>query len=766
MLKKLFSDNWYFSHEGEEHKIIDLPHDYSVTLPRNPHAVCGERTGFFTGGKGEYIKYFNSENEHIFLDIDGANADTCVYLNEDKVGFHPHGYTPCLIDITENCHSDSVNKLVITTYNRQPSSRWYAGAGIYRDVFLWTGGNVRVEPRDLFIYTENLKKNCAEMVMEVTVTADIDTEAEFSFSSETAEIKEKLTLHKGKNFFRKNFMINNPKLWNLENPYLYSSLLTIKVDGKITDETKLDFGVRKFTMSVEEGLKLNGETVKLKGGCIHHDHGVLGAAAFPCAEKRKVLKLKEAGFNAIRISHNPPSTAMMEICDREGIILMDEAFDMWNHYKTFQDYSLYFDDRWKRDLSYMVLRDRIHPCIFSYSTGNEIIERIGISDSPRIQREMTDLIRSLDSTRPVTNTVCPYTYRPSSLDLKENYHSKLADKTVAELTEKFVEPLDFVGYNYLWQNYEEDHGKYPHRIIWGSETHALTFYDSWQKVIEHPYVLGDFTWTAWDNLGEVGTGRSVWSKEGMLKGLCMADYPYRTCYQGDFDLCGFRRPQSYFRESIWSVSALPKAFTTHPSHNGDTLTGTGWHWYDVSDNWNFDEKYIGTPVKTDVYSTADEIEFELNGKILGRVKPVKAIATTDIPYSPGVLVTRSYKDGKLLSEDRLSTVGKPERIKIIPECDFLLSDNRDLCYLDIEICDKDGNRNPNCDNILSCTVDGGELMGVFSGNPNNEDEYGTNSCHAFYGRAVAIVRTKNAGKIKVTVSSPSMENGYCEIDVK
>lgn len=473
-------------------------------------------------------------------------------------------------------------------------------------------------------------------------------------------------------------------------------------------------------------------------------------------------------FNALRISHNPPSVAMLEICDRMGMLVMDEAFDMWNERKNDSDYHLWFADWWQRDLSYMVLRDRNHPCVISYSIGNEIGERDGNSDGAQWSLKLSAHLRKYDDTRPVTSAICCLFSRTEEID-PEDYRldceKMMGDNDFqfgevwADQTEAFAKPLDIVGYNYLYPRYEADHVRYPERVMWGSETHALDFYDSWQAVLKNNYVLGDFTWTAYDNLGEVGCGRFCWERDGVLKGISMAEYPWRSCYQGDLDLCGYRRPQSYFREAVWLGGTEPKIFTTHPEHYGEGFSGTHWHWYDVLDTWTFADCYLGKPVKAEVYTDADEVTWYLNGRILGSSKVEKGIASFDIPYEKGTLTAVAQKGGQCFGQSSLHTVGIPVKIGVSREKERLRADNRDLCYFRVTVEDKEGSRVPHAKNELTCLVEGGELLGIFSGDPKNEDEYTTNRCHAFEGRALVIVRTKTPGTVTVTVGSPGLFNG-------
>ena len=746
MKKTLISKGW-FLHAPHFHGQVDLPNDYAVTAPRDPHAPGGGDNGYFVCGNGHYRKEleFADPDRHYILDVDGAYMNTEVKLNDYILVKHPHGYTPMLVDLTGRIRFGA-NSLELTTRALQPSSRWYTGAGLYRDVFLWEGGDIRIEPWDKFITTPTLDtvkavyEISADREADVTVKADVlDGEDVMAAAEETVRVSAD-----GKTKVELEISLPNARLWDTENPYLYTLRAVILENGVVADTDETRFGVRTVTADMDNGLRINGKTVKLRGGCIHHDHGVLGAADYPAACRRKLTKLREAGFNAVRIAHNPPSLNLLEICDEIGMIVMDEAFDCWRRFKGGEyNYHFWFDDWWERDIAYMVLRDRNHPCVIAYSTGNEIPECVrpeGGEWSGKLAAE----VRKYDSTRFVT---C------GSFQVEDDNAGNIG----------YYEPFDICGYNYLYFRYASDRVKYPNRIIWGSETQVLRFYDSWKATVENSHVLGDFTWTCYDNLGEAGMGKYAWDRDGRMEGIGIAPYPWRACYQGDFDLCGYRRPQSYFREAIWRENTEPRIFTTHPEHYGEGFTGTGWHWYDVLDTWTFDDRYIGSPVKCDVYTLADEIVWYVNGREVGRSSPVKAIATLDIPYEKGRIEAVAYKDGAECGRSSLRTVGAAAKLTVTPETDFLRADNRDLCYLDITVTDTEGNRIPDAKNQLRCLVNGGALLGIFSGDPANEDQYGSDTCHAYEGRAVAIIRANAPGKVKVLVLSDGLASAAATV---
>lgn len=771
MLKRLISEDWFFKGDKGDYNKVDLPHDYQVKMKRDADIPNGWDNGYYPTSRGTYVKHLTlSKDTHYVLDVDGAYMNTRVILNENTIINHPYGFTPILVDLTPFT-IEGTNKLKITTNPLPISARWYTGNGIYRDVFLWEGGRVRIEPWDYFI-TTSINGEDAEVKISFTVRSDVVGPVSFDFSinekggKTVSRGKLERSVVVGENRFEYALSVKNALLWDTDTPNLYEMTVNISVNGEVTDTTIATFGIREIRVSAAEGLILNGKPIKLRGGCIHHDHGVLGAAAYPAAEERKVRLLKNCGFNAIRTAHNPPSLAFLEACDKLGVIVMDEAFDTWRMPKVQNDYHLFFEDWALRDISYMVLRDRNHPCVFSYSIGNEIYEIDGTYGSGKWARLLSEKIREYDTTRLVTSGLQKDFLRREKageeIDPPE-YKRYLTDRfmktevaEVNDITADYEATLDIVGNNYYYDRYEKDHEYSPDKVIWGSETMAIFFHDSWKKAERLPYVLGDFTWVAFDNMGEVGCGRFLWEREGIVKGLGPSPYPWRTCYQGDCELTGKRRPQSYFREMTWRENTEPRIFVTHPEHYGEGFSGTKWHWYDVRECWSYDDKYIGKPIKAETYTKADEIEWILNGRSVGKSVPEKGIAAIDTIYEPGEICAIAYKDGAEVSRYALRSFGKPERIILSPEKDKLIADGRDLLYVRVRVTDGDGTIVDSYSRALRCGVDGGELMGFFSGDPKNEDQYGSDSCHAFGGEALLIVRAKKKGEITIRVCAEEL----------
>jgi len=782
MLKRLISKDWFYSENAQDFERIDLPLDTSVSKKRSVNEPGGKNNGFFPDHGGVYVKHLNFDaGTHYLLDLDGSYMNTQIFLNENYVAFHPYGYTPFLAELTPYILENRINKLRIILNPFHSTSRWYTGNGIYRDVFLWEGGKVRMEPWNMFVSTVSADETAAKLRLRYTLTADTAETVSVRFSvltsAEECVRTEELTLElpEGKSEHELFLDLSGPLLWDTENPNLYTLKTEISVGDTLTDTAYNTFGIRTVTADAKNGLRLNGKRLKLRGGCIHHDHGVLGSAAFPAAEERKVRLLKEAGYNAIRCAHNPPSLAFLEVCDRLGMVVMDEAFDSWNKRKTQNDYHMFFEDWWKRDISYMVKRDRNHPCIFSYSIGNEILEIDGTSDAAGWAKRLADEVRKYDDTKFVTSGIQKgFARHPKAEPIDpEEYRQYVAEKfntidatQLNAVTLGYEQALDIIGCNYYYNFYDFEHEMYPDRVLWSSETQVRSLCASWKFVEESTFVIGDFTWTAYDNMGEVGVGRGIWARDGIFRRVPFGDYPWRTCHQGDYDLCGYRRPQSYFREAVWIGGKEPRIFTTDPEHFHEGVSGSMHHWYDVEENWTFDDKYVGRPITVETYTDAEEVLWLINGREVGRTPVKDCIARMDTIYEKGEITAVACKAGAECSRYTLSTVGEKCAVNVVPEKDELLADNRDLCYLRISIVDGQNRLVVAGESEIRCLVENGELLGIFSGNPASEDQYGSDTCHTFGGRAVAIVRAKDPGTVKVHVYTDNLAPGHADITAK
>lgn len=764
--------------EGEK---TDLPHDFILGKKRCADAPGGPGNGYFGEGQGNYKKTLDIlaewKEDTVLLDVDGAYMNLEVVLNGEVLGIHPYGYTPYQVDLTPALRFDGrKNKLKLSVQSRQPSSRWYSGGGLYRDVCLWVGNPVHIRPWDVFVTTPEVSEKTALVQMDVTVT----TPKEGTWTllcrvldangAETASARQEISGN-GKVKSSVQLQVDEPHLWDTDTPYLYTYEVSVLDQDTVLDTAKDTFGIRTIAVDAQNGFRLNGKQINLKGGCLHHDNGLLGAAAYPKAEERKIRLLKEAGYNAVRISHYPPSLAMLQVCDRLGMLLLDELTDVWRVSKVPMDYHLYFEDWWERDMEYMILRDRNHPCVITYSIGNEIPERDGSNHGAEWSAKLAKKVRSMDPTRFVLSAICGLFPDMEDDELHAvggNFEANLAndDERWTNDTAAYAEPLDIVGYNYLPHLYEPTHERFPNRVMCGTETHAFTTYDYWKKVEDLPYVIGDFIWACVDYLGEVGVGKVYWESAHEDFNF-MTPYPWRSSWQSDIDLTGEYRPQSIYRQIMWGNTALSGIFTTHPKHYKENFTGTQWHWYDVNDSWTFTDEWLGKPVKVDVYGAGDEAEFILNGRSLGRVPFEKLIATMDIDYEPGSLEGIIYKEGKEISRCRIFTTGAPCRLEMVPEEDSYAADGKDLMYVRINICDADGNRVMDDETEITVDIEGvGEFVSLGSANPCTEDQLLAPVCHLYRGSAVLILKSSTAGETKITVSADGMKDADIVVTAK
>ncbi|MDR0395760.1 MAG: DUF4982 domain-containing protein [Oscillospiraceae bacterium] len=786
---------------------VDLPDDFILNLQRTPDAVSGAASGFFPGGSALYTKNIDVPLEwsgrSALLDIDGAYMNAEVKLNGQSLGVHPYGYTPWQIDVTDALIHGEANELEIATRCVQPNSRWYSGGGLYREVGLWLGGPVHIKPWDVFVSTAGASERTATARVSAYITNAL---------SEPLRAKARATV--GDQFVEKyidlppasrqiadfDVTISNPKLWSAESPNLVDLIVSVETDQG-GDEHRARVGIRNIEIDAKRGMRVNGVPVKLRGGCIHHDNALLGAAAYPRAEERKIQLLKEQGYNAIRCAHNPPSSALLDACDALGMYVLDETFDCWVLGKNDQDYHLYFRDWWKRDTEAMVLRDRNHPCVFCWSIGNEVIELGGVSDGSEWADKQARVIRSLDPTRPVTAAFFawirsarakgePSRTSGSRPDLGFDMDRMLNDPSVsaeeihafmlsrqdmsmmdgvvdgedvfARISSASADALDAAGYNYLYKRYALDAKRFPDRVIIATETHASNTYDYYRAMMDNPNVIGDFIWTAYDNLGEAGAGRVMRGVKDLKEGM-LGPWPWLSCFQGDLDLDGNRRPQSYYRGIMWGMDDGIHLFVKPPEHVGATDYGLGWQWDDVCQSWTWPE-WIGKPIDVQAYADCDEVEFILNGKSVGTSKPDKLKAYASLEYQPGALEAVARRGGKIVARTVLRTAGAPARIELTADRANIDADGMDLCFIKARLTDSDGATVPTDAVELSVRVEGGALAGFGSGNPRTDENYGTGKRRVWNGQALIAVRAPSAaGEITVTVSGAGLPRAALNI---
>lgn len=759
-MRKRLDKKWRFYPGGEspffgvnnEGMEVNLPHDFSIIQKRNPDSKGGAANAFFPGGLGCYKKSIyipeDWKGKDVLLEFEGIYMNAEIRFNKQLVARHIYGYTGFFVNLTPCVRYNAENEISVNVNNDTlPNSRWYSGSGIYRHVWLEVRDPVHIAPWGVYVTTPVVSPLHSVVQTETTLENGLSQKVTVTLRSrlidksgaQVTSTENRIDLPaNGKSEVKQLLDVGHTHLWSVDNPYLYILKSEIIQNNAVIDEKLTSVGIRTLSFDAKQGFRLNGKIVKLKGACVHHDCGLLGSAAYDRAEERKVELLKANGFNAIRCAHNPPSPAFLDACDRLGILVIDEAFDCWREAKNPNDYGVFFDMCWENDLSSMLLRDRNHPCIIMWSTGNEILERDGRSDGYRLAKDLADFVRLFDKTRAVTNALCPIPGINDKVDQESLVHN--GDQW-GELTEKFIEPLDVAGYNYLRHRYEYDGEKYPNRIICGTESYPSQVFENWEQVQKNPHVIGDFVWTGIDYLGESGIGR-VWYGE---RKSYLGEYPWHTAFCGDFDICGFKRPQSYYRDCVWGISKAPYIAVYNPEHYGQSVGGTPWSWPDVVSSWDW-PGFEGKPVAVEVYCVDDEVELFLNGKSLGRKaagKENKYKVLYETVYEKGELVAVGYADGNITAKTVLKTAKNPVGIRLTPDREILDRGEGDLSYVTVEIVDEDGNIAVTDERDIFFAVCGpGSLLAVGNSNPVSEEMYVGNHRRAYRGRAMAVVRSE------------------------
>ncbi len=723
-------------------RVLDLPHDWSIELDRSPDNPSGVSNGWFAMGRAWYIKEFEApeawRGKKVMIEFEGVYMNAEVWLNDNFLGRHPYGYTTFTYDLAPYLKFGGQNKLVVRVDNSgQTNSRWYSGSGIYRPVSLYIGELVHVAHWGVAVTTPEISAEQAVVHIETKLENESDSAREVVLESHVyapdggllATGEAQLVLQPGRDHvLGQDLRVRKPVLWSPETPALYRLETVVRSSDQPADTETTFFGIRSLAYSAEQGFLLNGKSVLLKGGCVHHDDGVMGAASYPDSEERKVRLLKDSGFNAIRCAHNPPAPSFLDACDRLGMLVIDESFDCWREGKNPFDYHVAFDDWWQRDTASMVMRDRNHPSVVIWSIGNEVLERDGRSNGSALARMQAELVRQLDPTRPVTAAI---------------NNVRNSDGRTWESTDGVFAALDIGGYNYLWEKYPADHERKPQRIMMGTESFPLEAYDNWMHVVELPYVIGDFVWTSMDYLGESGIGR-VYIETDPERPAFLGEYPWHQAYCGDIDLAGFKRPQSYYRDILWG-NGEPLYIAVHtPLPEGPTYKISRWGWPDVAASWTWPGRE-GQTFQVDIYSAFPSVELFLNGSSLGMkniTSQDKLIATFEVPYEPGELKVVGYEDGRAAAEKSIATVQAPAAIRLAPEKETIQAAPESLVFVIVEVVDENGFVNPNADHPIYFTVKGnGVIAAVGSGNPTSTESYRGNQRRAFHGRCVVVVKS-------------------------
>ncbi len=757
-----FNDNWAFSlgdapaasrtdYDDSQWRRLTLPHDWSIEMAFDKSATSGNDGGYLPTGAGWYrntIDYTpDMEGKKIQLYFEGAYMKSDVYVNGKLAGANPYGYSSFFIDLTPYLTPGNNIVAVRVDNSMQKNCRWYSGSGIYRNVWLIQSDMAHIANWGVSITTPDL--NTAKVSTTVENESDEARNIVVKTIIDGKEQSTPLSLAAGQtSVVEQTFSVPNAKNWSPDAPNLYAASVMIEENGQIIDAVEQKFGFRTISWSADGGFVLNGEPIVLNGSCVHHDNGILGAAAYDRAEEKRVELLKDAGFNAVRTSHNIPSEAFLNACDQIGLLVIDEPFDCWRDAKNDHDYHTLFDVNWQKDLDVMIMRDRNHPSVICWSIGNEVIERDRI-EVVTTARNLAGRCRALDPTRPVTSALACWgkdwkTYDP------------------------LAEAHDIVGYNYMIQESESDHLRNPGRVMWQTESYPNDAWRNYRKVKDHSYIIGDFVWTGMDYIGESGIGR--WYYQGDVAGEHYERplYPWHASYCGDIDLTGLRKPISHYRSMLWNEDGehLYIAVREPNRYVGDIRT-TLWGTWPTFESWNW-PGHEGKDIEVEVYSHYPVVRLYLNGQPVEEKNTDEMKAVFTLPYQPGTLMAEGIENGVVKETKTLQTAASAASIRLSADRSTLAADPGDLSYVVIELVDKNGVVVATADNMLTVTVTGNAtLLALGNADIKDEDQYIDSKHKAWKGRALAVVRSNgHPGNATVKVSSPGFRTRTLSLKIE
>lgn len=757
--KTLIDSSWKFflgdeqaasksDYNDSKWRIVNLPHDWSIEHSIDEKALSGNDGGYRVAGIAWYRKELMVpaalKEEKVYLYFEGVYMNSSIYVNGQLIGGHPYGYTSFFCDATSAIIPDKKNVVAVRVDNsQQKNCRWYSGSGIYRHVWLIHTPKVHIENWGVAVHTPQVSASQATVQVKTMLNNETPVDKEVKVTVKVADAEDAVSTviipARGKKEVIQKLKVSHPKLWDINAPNLYDAHISILDNDKIIDTYSQSFGIRTIHYSVK-GFFLNGRKLDLNGGCVHHDNGILGAAAFDRAEFRKVQMMKSAGFNALRTSHNLPSEAFLEACDCLGMLVIDEAFDGWRESKTPHDYASLFDKYWQQDIEGMVLRDLNHPSIIAWSIGNEVIERKKI-EVVTTAHKLASKIREYDN-RPITSALAAW-------------------DSAWEIYDPLAAELDITGYNYMIHKHAEDHQRVPDRVMWQTESYAKDTYQNWSLVHDFDYIIGDFIWTGIDYLGESGIGR--WWYDGDVPGEHYERplYPWHAAYCGDIDLTGWRKPISHYRNLLYNdTEKLYMAVREPDGYYGKIRTGL-WTAYPTWESWNW-PGHEGKNIEVEVYSKYPIVRLYLDDKlvgekVVGRETEMKAVFS--LPFKPGTLKVEGVENGVVKDAKMLSSASEPVAIRTKVENREMKADGTDLSFVQIEIVDREGRVCPNASVELEAIVTGsGVLAALGNADIKDPDTYADQIHKSWKGRALAVVRsTKKAGKVKLTIKSKGLK---------
>ena len=727
---------------------VQLPHDWSIEGPFDKKNPAGKRGGFLPGGIGWYRKHFQlspqDKDKKIFIQFDGIYQNSEVWINGHSLGIRPYGYTSFQRELTPYVKFGADNVLAVRVDNSdQPNSRWYTGSGIYRHVWLTVTDKLHVDHWGTYVTTPQISpdkaivrvrtkiknsydqtKNCSLVTIILNGRGQVVAKVSTPYSVSTQSVYE----------VDQKIEVLNPALWSIDSPALYSARSVLKDEQSIYDEYETSFGIREIRFDKDKGFLINGQSVKMKGVCIHHDAGCLGAAVPDRALERRLEVLKSIGCNAIRTSHNPPSPELLDMCDRMGFVVIDEAFDKWGG-----SVSPWFTEWWKMDLQDMLQRDRNHPSVILWSMGNEVKGQ----GSPKFMKQlkkMVEFTHQFEPTRPVTLALRPEKIKSR----REN----------ARFVANIAKAVDVICCNYQEQWFEDYRKEYPEIVIIASESYvyyrgkgdthkAFEPLNPWLETAKHDYVVGTFYWTGIDYLGEAGAG-----------------WPYHGWNCSLIDTCGFVRPVSYLQKSFWSDKPMVHIAVMDDSLDVPIAVKAHWGWPKMASHWNLPQ-LNGKEVKVVTFTNCPAVELLLNGKSVGTKQledfPDKMI-TWKVAAQPGKIEARGIEKGKTVCSHQLQTAGKATQIHLIADRKTIRADGRDLCNIEVKVTDEQGILVPGADHLINFTIQGpGNIIGVDNGDVTSMEPYKAGKRRVFHGRALLVLQsTLTPGKLTLEANGEGL----------
>ncbi|WP_420145741.1 glycoside hydrolase family 2 TIM barrel-domain containing protein [Sphingobium sp.] len=747
---------------------VAVPHDWAIedrpdgSPPFERSAKSGQDYGYLSGGTGWYRRELQADaamlRSVVQLRFEAIYMNADIWLNGEHLTQHHYGYSAFAIDLTGKLKPGR-NVIAIRVNHEDPSSRWYAGSGIIRPAHLEVLDRLHIDPDGVALSTPVATADKGQVAVGTTIVnrtgksspVVLTTSIRDALGRVVATAQQRQTLKPGQAVIPQTLTVERPHLWSPDSPNLYTLVQEVGVGGSVTDRRTTRFGIRTISIDAQQGLRINGQPIKLRGGNFHHDNYMIGAAGWPDADARKVALMKDAGYNAIRSAHNPASQATLDAADELGLLVIDEAFDMWENPKREKDYARFFATDWHADLDSLVVSGRNHPSVIAWSIGNEIPEQ-GTAKGIATAHRLANRVRELDPTRPVTQGI--------NIDSPQNTGSFATDDVARHFAE-----LDIAGYNYRAHLFEKDHRNFPDRVMYTSESLSKEAFPYWRAVETMPWVIGDFVWTAFDYLGESGIGWTGFSHDWKK----LAPYPFHLAYAGEIDATGRKRPAAYYREIVWKTGSNPiAAFVQQPAGTQD-LPGRDmydppapldWRLDDVHPSWTWPGQE-GRPLDVVVYSAYPRVELRLNDRVVGRADTGIATeykARFKLPYAPGILTATGLdENGKPLSSWTLRTAGRPASVRVTIDRDGFRANGEDLIYVTAQLVDANGTPiyAQGDDLPIRFTASGaGAIRGAAGGNPALSQSLTSGSTHSFHGRAVAVLQSKvQAGSAAITVQA-------------